>query len=285
MKESVAKRLDIYMSRFHSPETSKKYLQEFRLFEDYMGMDFEDATHEDVVCYVEYLERRVSASTQCKKLHILSAFGEYLYEEGVLETNPFKYSYGPSTTYHAPEDMRVLSPEECEEIFQAMREAGDLGCELALRIIRLTGSRLDELLKVQLRRDVTYSREQDRYEITFHNFPPFQLARRVSIPDCLSPYITEYLNRNPAKPGVSAFLVNQHGTALESWTVHRALKRTGYSVTVRDFKNSGTIGFFAAGASTGEVSSYTGKQDRWLHRYREAAELSPSLLDRLNGKE
>lgn len=270
---------DTYSMRFRSEKTIKDYRAEIGFFEEYTGKPFCEADRDDVDDYVAFLDGSgLKSTTLSKKLHVLSAFGEYLYHEKIISTNPFKYSYGSAVTYR-PIDTKDLLPKEItDQLIETLKSNGEYAVALVCQMILGTGCTVSEVLRLQAPLDVTYSEKQHRFAVTFHNYPPYQLARTVPLPDSISDDLLAYLNQLKAPRG--PLFIGRSGRPLSRWTVEHALAKIG-DITCRDLKASAKISYYLKAASDADVLAASGGIGRWNYRYRKAAEdIQENYLDR-----
>lgn len=279
MKPSVEEMFYIYAeNKFRKKSKSlQNYLTEIRLFEDFCGSMFEDATRQQVQAYVGYINDRYSATTIEKKLHILSAFANYLYDRGMIPGNFFRYA-GPISSPRNISDADTISPEQFDSAVTALLHSAldnVLPVAAAIQIAYYTACGQEELVALQIDRDVLYSNE--RFGLVFHNFPPLQMARTVPLPQSMTGFMESYIKTIPAS--CPSLFYNTRGKPMSSWTLWHTLQKAACPYTFQDIHRASLIRLLQTKISEQEAAAFNGQSGRWLYRYRICSRLPDSPFD------
>lgn len=277
MNETTQQYFDLHTSGFR-PYVKRQYQREIERFEAWAEKDFMEAEPEDADAYRSSLLETKAPTTVAKIMHILSSFGEYLGNE--ISWNNVFYRVSGGVTYLDYEEVRFPSRPEVDAFLNALGGISR-SVEMAARITYATGCKLDELLKLNLN-DVEYDEINNRAGLVFHNYPPFQLRRPVTLPSYLTDAFLNYLRPFQNEPPESPLFLNTRHERLSRWTCRWACEKTGSDITFAKLKTMSMISLTDLGAGTGEIAQYCGRTGRWLSRYRKAT-LKPSLFDQKGG--
>lgn len=280
MDELTKQYFDLYTRTFRKgSRTAYQYEGEIKRLETFTGKDFRETVREDVTLYREHLRLSHAPSTVSKILHVLSAFGEFLEENGAF-LNCFRYSFGEDVTYR--ELTKPLPSARDMDAFFLKLDMQYPSVGMVARIVYHTGCGLEELLQVKPE-DVVYTEQPERYCLLFHNYAPFQLMRQVTLPDAVTPFFSRHLKYLDAIHTPYLF-VNRYGNKLTTTNIQIFLRQSGCGYTIRDLKTMAQIRFANSGATADEIAEYTGHTKRWLYRYRKVSSLPPAL-DEINYKD
>ena len=250
------------------------YKWEIERFENVTGVEFVSANKDSVAVYLQYMDNKgIASSTLSKQLHILSSFGEFLFRQRRIKTNPFQFSYAGLKTYKDLKSSDLLKREDTELLFDKLTEQGDLPAAMVGRIILYTGATLSEVLELEPYRDISYSEGQGRFRICFHNYMPYQYAREVPLPLFMTDIFQIYLD---SLEGPYLF-PSKRGKRMSSRTLHYAFQNTGLSITPTDLRVSAKLFMVKEGVEG--IEALTGDSGRWLSRYRNVEFHDTSAFD------
>lgn len=143
----------IIKQKKYSLNTAKNYeidILEFKEFLDknefnYLNVDYNFIKNYLMVLY----ERKLSRNSVARKLSSLRSFYKYLFNNNLIDTNPFKYVATPKKEKKIP---KYLGVEELEDIINTPNINTSLGQRdrLILEILYATGIRVSELVNIKI---------------------------------------------------------------------------------------------------------------------------------------
>lgn len=154
MKESLSNFLNfIIKQKNYSENTSKNYeidILEFFKYVEKEGFNYLDVDYDFIKGYLmELYNKKLSRNSVARKLSSLRSFYKYLFNNGFIKTNPFKYVKTPKKEKKLP---RYLGVEELEVIFNTPDVTTSLGQRdrLILEVLYATGIRVSELVNIKI---------------------------------------------------------------------------------------------------------------------------------------
>lgn len=148
----------------YSVNTVKNYeidILEFKEYLDSKGLNYLDVDYDFIKGYLmELYNRRLSRSSVSRKLSSLRSFYKFLFNNNLIETNPFKYVSTPKKEKKLP---KYLGVQELEIIFNTPDIKTPLGQRdrLILEVLYATGIRVGELVNIKLD-DIDFQRKEIR---------------------------------------------------------------------------------------------------------------------------
>lgn len=163
MKEDLKLFLDyIIKQKKYSLNTSKNYEIDILDFFSYLNkeqIDYLDVDYDVIKGYLVMLyDKKLSRNSVARKLSSLRSFYKFLFNNGKISTNPFKYVATPKKEKRLP---KYLSFEDIELIFNIPDISTPLGQrdKLVLEVLYATGIRVSELVNIKLS-DIDFSKNE-----------------------------------------------------------------------------------------------------------------------------
>lgn len=148
----------------YSLNTYKNYEIDIKEFFSYLNdtkTDYKDVSYDFIKGYLMILyERKLSRGTVSRKLSALRSFYKYLFNQDIINTNPFNYVTTPKKEKKLPNYLGII---ELETIFNFPDLNTSLGQRnrLILELLYATGIRVGELVNIKLN-DIDLSRKEVR---------------------------------------------------------------------------------------------------------------------------
>ena len=165
MNIDIKKFLDyILRQKKYSLNTYKNYEIDIMEFFSYLKeekKDYKDVSYDFIKGYLMVLyNRKLSRSTISRKLSALRSFYKYLFNQDIINTNPFDYVSTPKKEKKLPNYLGVI---ELETIFNIPDLNTSLGQRnrLILELLYATGIRVGELVNIKLS-DIDLNRKEIR---------------------------------------------------------------------------------------------------------------------------
>ncbi len=165
MNIDIKKFLDyILRQKKYSLNTYKNYEIDIMEFFSYLKeekKDYKDVSYDFIKGYLMVLyNRKLSRSTISRKLSALRSFYKYLFNQDIINTNPFDYVSTPKKEKKLPNYLGVI---ELETIFNIPDLNTSLGQRnrLILELLYATGIRVGELVNIKLN-DIDLNRKEIR---------------------------------------------------------------------------------------------------------------------------
>ena len=136
-----------------SINTLKNYeidINEFKIYLDKYNKDYIEVDYNFIKEYLMYLyDKKLSRNSVARKLSSLRSFYKYLFNNNLINTNPFSYVATPKKEKRLP---KYLGVEELEDIFNTPDINTPLGQRdrLILEVLYATGVRVSELINIKL---------------------------------------------------------------------------------------------------------------------------------------
>ena len=152
----------IKKQRNYSDNTSKNYnidINEFKTYLNKENKDYLTVNYEFIKGYLmELYNRKLSKATVSRKLSSLRSFYKYLFNNDLIDSNPFKYVSSPKKEKKLP---KYLGLEEIEVIFNISDVKLPLGQrdKVILEVLYATGFRVSELVNIKLD-DINLSKKE-----------------------------------------------------------------------------------------------------------------------------
>ena len=146
----------------YSLNTSKNYEIDILEFKEYLNKtsaNYLKVDYDFIKGYLmELYDRKLSRNSVARKLSSLRSFYKYLFNNNLINTNPFKYVSTPKKEKRLP---KYLGVEELEIIFEIPNINTPLGQRdrLILEILYATGIRVSELVNIKVSDIDFYKRE------------------------------------------------------------------------------------------------------------------------------
>lgn len=163
MKDNLKKFLDyILKQKNYSINTVKNYEIDISEFNDYLnkeGINYLDIDYDSIKGYLmELYNKKLSRNSVARKLSSLRSFYKYLFNNDLIEQNPFKYVSTPKKEKHLP---KYLGVEDLEVLFNTPDLSKPLGQRdrLILEVLYASGVRVSELVNIKLD-DIDYSKKE-----------------------------------------------------------------------------------------------------------------------------
>ena len=154
MKSMIKEFLNyIEKQKMYSKNTSKNYEIDILEFGEYLNkeaIDYLDINYDFIKGYLMHLyDKKYSRNTVARKLSSLRSFYRYLFNNDLIDTNPFKYVKTPKKEKMLP---RYLGVEDLETIFNTPDGNTPLGQrdKLILEVLYATGIRVGELVNIKV---------------------------------------------------------------------------------------------------------------------------------------
>ena len=154
MKSRINEFLEfILKQKNYSYNTYKNYeidIIEFENFLNKYNMNYLDIDYEFIKKYLMFLyEKKLSRSSVARKLSSLRSFYKYLFNNNLINSNPFNYVTTPKKEKKLP---KYLGIEELENIFSVPDISIPLGQRdrLILEILYGSGIRVSELVNIKI---------------------------------------------------------------------------------------------------------------------------------------
>ena len=154
MKNMINEFLEfILKQKNYSYNTYKNYeidINEFEIFLNKYGINYLDIDYEFIKKYLMFLyEKKLSRSSVARKLSSLRSFYKYLFNNNLINSNPFNYVATPKKEKKLP---KYLGVEELESIFSIPDINTPLGQRdrLILEILYASGVRVSELVNIKI---------------------------------------------------------------------------------------------------------------------------------------
>ena len=154
MKNMINEFLEfILKQKNYSYNTYKNYeidINEFEIFLNKYGINYLDIDYEFIKKYLMFLyEKKLSRSSVARKLSSLRSFYKYLFNNNLINSNPFNYVATPKKEKKLP---KYLGVEELESIFSIPDINTPLGQRdrLILEVLYATGIRVSELINIKI---------------------------------------------------------------------------------------------------------------------------------------
>ena len=147
------RRKSILRQKKYSLNTYKNYEIDIMEFFSYLKeekKDYKDVSYDFIKGYLMVLyNRKLSRSTISRKLSALRSFYKYLFNQDIINTNPFDYVSTPKKEKKLPNYLGVI---ELETIFNIPDLNTSLGQRnrLILELLYATGIRVGELVNIKL---------------------------------------------------------------------------------------------------------------------------------------
>ena len=146
----------------YSKNTIKNYNIDILEFNHYLvkeGYEYLDVDYDFIKGYLmELYEGKLSRNSVARKLSCLRSFYKYLFDNGQIKTNPFKYVATPKKEKKLP---KYLGVEELEDIFNTPDIKLPLGQrnKVILEVLYATGLRVSELVNIKIS-DIDFYRKE-----------------------------------------------------------------------------------------------------------------------------
>lgn len=154
MKNMINEFLDfILKQKNYSYNTYKNYeidIIEFEKFLNKYNVNYLDVDYEFIKKYLMFLyEKKLSRSSVARKLSSLRSFYKYIFNNSLINSNPFNYVATPKKEKRLP---KYLGVEELEQIFNIPDINTPLGQRdrLILEVLYATGIRVSELINIKI---------------------------------------------------------------------------------------------------------------------------------------
>lgn len=148
----------------YSLNTYKNYEIDIKEFFSYLNdtkTDYKDVSYDFIKGYLMILyDRKLSRGTVSRKLSALRSFYKYLFNQDIINTNPFNYVTTPKKEKKLPNYLGII---ELETIFNFPDLNTSLGQRnrLILELLYATGIRVGELVNIKLN-DIDLNRKEVR---------------------------------------------------------------------------------------------------------------------------
>ncbi len=163
MENKINEFLDyLKIEKNYSLYTSKNYKIDINEFKDYLkkeNMNYLKVDYDFIKGYLmELYNRNLSRNSVARKLSSLRSFYKFLFNNDLINTNPFKYVSTPKKEKRLP---KYLGVEELEVIFNIPNLNTPLGQrdKLILEVLYATGIRVSELVNIKLNDIDFYKKE------------------------------------------------------------------------------------------------------------------------------
>lgn len=146
----------------YSSNTIKNYeidIDEFKNYLNSEGIDYLSVDYDFIKGYLMHLyNKKLSRNSIARKLSSLRSFYKYLFNNDLIETNPFKYVSSPKKEKKLP---KYLGVEELEVLFNVPNITTPLGQRdrTILEALYATGIRVSELVNIKLSDIDFYNKE------------------------------------------------------------------------------------------------------------------------------
>ena len=137
----------------------RDYYKEFKEYLNKTSANYLKVDYDFIKGYLmELYDRKLSRNSVARKLSSLRSFYKYLFNNNLINTNPFKYVSTPKKEKRLP---KYLGVEELEIIFEIPNINTPLGQRdrLILEILYATGIRVSELVNIKVSDIDFYKRE------------------------------------------------------------------------------------------------------------------------------
>ena len=154
----------IMKQKNYSINTSKNYKIDILEFKEYLNKEkicYLDVDYDFIKGYLmELYDKKLSRNSVARKLSSLRSFYKYLFNNGLIKINPFKYVATPKKEKKLP---KYLGVEELEIIFNTPDINMPLGQrdKLILEILYATGIRVSELVNIKIL-DINFYKKEIR---------------------------------------------------------------------------------------------------------------------------
>lgn len=146
----------------YSINTVKNYeidIIEFFNYLDKKQKDYKTIDYDFIKDYlVELYNRNLSRNSVARKISSLRSFYKYLYNNGIVLNNPFKYVITPKKEKRLP---RYLGVQELETLFNTPLKTTSLGQRdsVILEVLYASGIRVSELVNIKLS-DINFDKKE-----------------------------------------------------------------------------------------------------------------------------
>lgn len=165
MNESLSNFLNyIVKQKNYSFNTCKNYeidIMEFYSYINLKKIDYLSVDYDLIKNYLMQLyNKKLSRNSVARKLSSLRSFYKYLYNNNMINTNPFKYVKTPKKEKRLP---KYLGVEELEIIFETpdINTSKGQRDRLILEVLYATGIRVNELVNIKIS-DIDFSKKEIR---------------------------------------------------------------------------------------------------------------------------
>ena len=163
MNEYIEKFIEyIRFQRNYSNNTEINYSIDLEEFNNYLNeheIKFKDISYREISFYRKYLkeERKLEPSSINRHLSALRSFYNYLLNQEVINSNPFKLISGPKKSINLPNYMKYSEfetmIETCDETPLGIRNIA------ILELLLATGARIGELIEIKLN-DINFNERE-----------------------------------------------------------------------------------------------------------------------------
>ena len=203
-------------------EAYRRDLEDFIIFAKERGLDIKDIRREHGLAYIVSLKHKKRAnSTISRHIAALKTFFKFLYQEGLIDTNPVIDLTAPKIQKRLP---KVLSIEEVDKLLDEPKTNSPAGSrdKAMLESLYAAGMRVSELLSLDITSiniDLGYVRCMGKG--SKERVIPLGNKAITS----LTTYLTWGRNKLVKSPNEPALFLNQHGKRLTRQGFWKILKR------------------------------------------------------------
>ncbi len=173
------------LERQLSPNTIDGYKRDLEDFYKYVNKSYRVIFKEDIIKYIEYLNKKVGPKTINRHIVSIKNYFKYLERNELIKNNPMTDITGLKTPKKMP---RVLSVEEVDKLLDIeLKNAYDYRNKAMLELMYSSGLRVSELLNLTIN-NIDFDMNLVRI------FGKGSKERIVPISDIATKYLFEYIN-------------------------------------------------------------------------------------------
>lgn len=268
--------LDAFTASLKSADSKRAYRRSCSSICEYCGKQYLSLTHEDVRNYGQHLvdcvaADKYSASYATAEYRRVRSVASYIEDNTTYYKlhydNPFNDYYFPVAA--AAEITASQLPSMTDINLILSRAAGDDELYLGLSLIYRCSLASGEVIGIR-RNDFILDGNAMLLKITKRDF-----TRYIVVPDDIRTLINRYVSEHPAS-SYAPLLLNKHGKELMIRAFQKRYEKItaecGIDCTMNDIRNASITYMMTCGASGSETARYIGINERWMSRYKGAAD-------------
>ncbi len=229
----------------YSENTIKSYSQDITIFENFLlekGLDFRNITRDDVRLFMAerlknktYRSNNESPRSVRRRISALKKYYSYLYEQNIVESNPFLLIVSPKKHDKLPE---VLYESQIKVLFEANKNRTDplqSRDQALLELMYSSGLRCSEVINLKTT-DIVFSSRYMRIigKGNKERIVPFSIEAKNAMIDYAKFLRVQLIEDNMVDKKTPYFFLNSKGKQLTSrgleYILKEIVKKTGLSL-------------------------------------------------------
>jgi site-specific recombinase XerD len=133
----------------HKSRTAHSYMREISNFKKFIEKDLSDAHPSDCAEYISFLRKKKKASSSIQTYyHQLFSFYNYLFENKIIQSNPFALIDKPKASKQI-KATRTPSPEDLKKLLNAVQSEFETRDYAIILLIATTGLKINQVLSIK----------------------------------------------------------------------------------------------------------------------------------------